>query len=77
MVRSKSLRCSSKADGSPKSISKLYGEAKLTVEVEVLFFSTSVTVTVTREFMGSESDPKFIDFIPQEPVWQEYCQAYA
>jgi len=66
-----------KADGSPKSISKLYGEAKLTVEVEVLFFSASVTVKVTREFAGSESDPKFLDFIPQESVWQEYCQAYA
>jgi hypothetical protein len=66
-----------KPDGSPKSLSKLYGEAKLTVEVEVLFFSTSVTVKVTREFAGSESDPRFIDFIPQESVWQEYCQAFA
>ena len=54
-----------KPDGSPKSISKLYGEAKLTVEVEILFFSASVTVKVTREFAGSESDPKFIDFIPK------------
>lgn len=66
-----------KADGSPRAISKLYGQAKLTVEVEVLFFSTSVTVKVTREFAGSESDPKFIHFIPQPSVWQRYCRAFA
>jgi hypothetical protein len=33
--------------------SKLWGEASLTIEVEILFFSVSVEVTVRKEFAGS------------------------
>ncbi len=57
--------------------SLVWGEATLVIEVEVLFFSASVDVHCRREFAGSESDPKFIDLIPEEAVWAQYCDAFA
>ena len=57
--------------------SKLFGQATLTVEIEILFFSASVDVTVEKTFVGSEADPKFIDLVPQKALWDEYCAAYA
>jgi hypothetical protein len=33
--------------------------AKLTIEVEVLCFSTSVTITCEKKFAGSNGDPTF------------------
>jgi hypothetical protein len=55
----------------------VWGEATLTIEVEVLFFSASVEVRCRREFGGSESDPKFIEQIPDQEVWTGYCEAFA
>jgi hypothetical protein len=55
---------------------KAYGRATLTVQVEVLFFSTSVELTVERAFGGS-GDPHFIDFFPNPDPWQEYALAFA
>lgn len=66
-----------KPDGSPRSLSVLYGQASLVVEVEVLFFSASVEVKVRREFAGSEADPTFADFIPSQQTWDDYCLAFA
>ena len=57
--------------------STVWGEATLTVEIEVLFFSASVKVKCRREFGGSDSDPKFIDLVPDESTWADYCQAFA
>jgi len=58
--------------------STLAGEASLTVEVEVLFFSTSVSVSVRREFAGSTSaDPTFLDAMPSNDNWIAYCTAFA
>jgi hypothetical protein len=61
---------------------KLWGEATLTVEVEVLCFSKSVDLTVTRELAGS--DPGFLDMFPPDnprdpvssSVWETYCAAF-
>lgn len=61
---------------------KLWGEATLTVEVEVLCFSKSVDLTVTRELAGS--DPGFRDMFPPDnprdpvssAVWDTYCAAF-
>ena len=39
----------------------LWGQAKLTVKIEILFFSTSVSVSMEREFAGS--DPTFRELI--------------
>lgn len=56
--------------------SELIGQATLTVEVDVLFFSKSVALTVQKQFAGSKADPKFVDFIPDEATWQSYCAAF-
>jgi hypothetical protein len=55
----------------------VYGEAELTVEIDILMFSTSVSVRCRREFAGGVADPKFIDQIPTEEVWAAYCDAFA
>lgn len=57
--------------------SKLLGQASLVVEIEILFFSTSVSVSVEKTFIGSEADPTFLDFVPEPALWDEYCAAYA
>jgi len=57
------------------STSKVYGDASLTVEVSVLFFSASVSLSVHREFGGS--DPTIQDQISTEDVWDEYIDAFA
>lgn len=59
----------------PKAV--LFGQASLTVEIEILFFSKSVSVKVERQFAGSEADPLFVDFIPDQDVWADYCEAFA
>lgn len=59
------------------STSLVKGQALLTIEVEVLFFSISASVTVERSFAGSESDPRFIDFVPTPDVWNAYAEAFA
>jgi hypothetical protein len=55
----------------------VYGEAELIVEVEVLFLSFDVAVRCRREFGGGKADPKFLDLIPSQSVWDEYCGAFA
>jgi hypothetical protein len=62
-----------KANG--KSV--VWGEATLEVEIEILFLSFSVSVKCRREFGGSEGDPKFIELIPDQATWTEYCLAFA
>lgn len=59
----------------PESI--VWGEATLIVEVEVLCFSVDVSVSCRREFAGGESDPGFIDLIPDQATWKTYCEAFA
>jgi hypothetical protein len=55
----------------------VYGEADLTVEIDILMFSTSVSVRCRREFSGGAADPKFIDQIPTQEIWSQYCDAFA
>jgi hypothetical protein len=52
------------------------GQATLTIEVEVLFFSTSVKLKVERKFSGSASDPTFAQLLPDQGFWTEYCEAF-
>lgn len=52
----------------------LWGQAKLTVKIEILFFSTSVSISMEREFAGS--DPTFRELVAPS-VWTEYCDAFA
>ncbi|KPJ95739.1 MAG: outer membrane channel [Gammaproteobacteria bacterium SG8_11] len=55
---------------------KAWGEARVTVEVEVLFFSASVEVTMRRQFAGSAGDPPFAIMMPQQR-WSAYAEAFA
>ena len=53
---------------------KIAGEATVTIEVHVLFFSASVHASLRREF----SDPRisFADLIGPAD-WDDYCDAFA
>jgi hypothetical protein len=57
--------------------SEVWGEATLTVEVDITFISFDVAVKCRKEFGGSSGDPKFIKLIPDEPTWEQYCGAFA
>ncbi len=52
-----------------------YGEASVTVSISVLFFSTTVSATMTKT-IGGGSDPDFAQAISQAD-WDVYCEAFA
>ena len=61
---------------------KLIGRASLVVEVEVLFFSASVEISVERRLAGSKGDPTMFQVMPPDgggmnADWAEYCNAFA
>lgn len=61
---------------------KLIGRASLVVEVEVLFFSASVEISVERRLAGSKGDPTMFDVMPpdvdgENADWARYCDAFA
>ncbi|MSR56220.1 MAG: hypothetical protein EXS05_00915 [Planctomycetaceae bacterium] len=56
---------------------KAYGRATLTVQVEVLLFSTSVELTVERAFGGTSGDPTFAELMDTPAHWGEYALAFA
>lgn len=68
---------------------KMVGEASLTIAVEVLFFSTSVTIRTERTFAGSNGDPTAEQMLlppdtkvtsegwdGRSAIWEEYCAAF-
>jgi len=56
--------------------SLVWGEATLEIEIDILFLSFSVSVKCRREFAGSPGDPKFIELIPDQDTWDDYCDAF-
>ena len=71
---------------------KLVGRASLTIEVEILFFSFSVTISCERQLAGAKGDPTFAQVLgiaadgsvplpgaPDGgvPAWSTYCAAFA
>lgn len=56
---------------------KAYGRATLTVKVEIVFFSTSVEVTVEKAFGGQSGDPAFGELFATPATWSEYALAFA
>jgi hypothetical protein len=52
----------------------MWGQASLTVKIEILFFSTSVSVKMERRFAGS--DPTFHQLVAPTD-WARYCAAFA
>jgi hypothetical protein len=63
-------------DGVAKQSSRLVGSATLSVKVEVLFFSKTVKVSVSRTLAGNDADPTFEQTYELEH-WQTYCAAFA
>ena len=59
------------------SNNKVWGQATLTVKVEVLFFSKSVNLTVEKTFKGSGNDPTFGDLVSTHKDWIDYAEAFA
>lgn len=57
--------------------SMVWGEATLVIEVEVLLVSVDVSIRCRREFGGGDADPRFVDLIPDQSTWAEYCHAFA
>jgi hypothetical protein len=65
---------------------KCVGTATITVEIDILFFSTAVQISCEKKFAGSSGDPTFAQMMApyRDPwvrsrtidPWQEYCQAY-
>lgn len=58
---------------------KAAGRATLTIEVEVAFFSESVSITCEKRFSGSGSDPTVLEVMGPpgaDDAWQEYCRAF-
>jgi hypothetical protein len=72
---------------------RVWGRATLTVEIDILFFSTSVDLTVERQFAGAQAAALEMggDVPPPVPLiaavtvedtmtagdWAEYCEAFA
>lgn len=56
--------------------SHVWGEASMTVEIEILFFSASVSLTVRREFAGGSEDIPF-DGLMSRNDWDDYLAAFA
>ena len=56
---------------------KAYGRATLTVKVEIVFFSTSIEVTVEKAFGGASGDPSFGQLFATPDTWSEYALAFA
>lgn len=54
---------------------KVWGEAKLTIEIEILFFSISVSLSVRKEFVDPPP-PKLPEVVTADE-WVEYRRAFA
>lgn len=58
-----------------KTVDKVKGRASLTVEIDVLCFSDSVTLEVERKFGNAPNDPTFLD-VANADRWISYCEAF-
>jgi hypothetical protein len=64
---------------------KAVGRATITVEIEIAFFSTSVSISCEKKFAGSSGDPSFVEVMglptPAPPgavrPWDVYVRAFA
>jgi len=59
---------------SPEHAGKLWGQASISVKIKIAFFSKSVSISIEREFAGS--DPKFFETV-SPAIWSEYCATFA
>ena len=54
---------------------KAWGLARLTVDVEIAFFSKSITLEVERQFSGGTADPSFAELMTLQD-WANYRSAF-
>ncbi len=54
---------------------ELTGTATLTIEIEILFFTIPVKLSVTKTLAGE--DPRFGDLMPTQADWDAFCEAFA
>jgi hypothetical protein len=60
---------------------KCVGTATISVDIEVAFFSTSISITCTKKFAGGNGDPTFAELMDVTPQgtsadWEAYCMAF-
>ncbi len=55
---------------------EIHGACSLTVEIHLLFFSTSVDLRVERKFAGSTHAVTFKDLVPTQQDWDDYADAF-
>ena len=60
---------------------KCVGTATISVDIEVAFFSTSISITCTKKFAGGNADPTFAELMDVTPQgtsadWETYCMAF-
>jgi hypothetical protein len=61
---------------------KCVGTATLSIEIDIAFFSVTISITCTKKFAGSNGDPTFAELMEVAPNatsadWTAYCQAFA
>ena len=55
---------------------EIYGQARVTVCVKVLFISKSVSLSIERRFAGASGDPTLEQVVDADD-WEQYCLAFA
>jgi hypothetical protein len=70
------LKAEFKEVNGESKVSKVWGEAKLRVKVEVFMFSKTVNLQLRREFAGAGADPTF-GMLISEQDWLTYCDSFA
>ncbi|MGI8573779.1 MAG: hypothetical protein ACR2MA_00225 [Egibacteraceae bacterium] len=56
--------------------SEIWGQATVSVCVQIACFSTSVKLSLERRFAGASGDPSFADCVEPDD-WEQYCLAFA
>ncbi len=59
---------------------KCVGRATITIEVDIIFFSISVSISCEKRFKGARGDPTFVELMAGPPgarPWDDYCEAFA
>jgi hypothetical protein len=56
------------------------GRASITIEVHIIFFSISVSISCEKRFRGANGDPSFVELMDGPAgarPWDDYCAAFA
>jgi hypothetical protein len=61
---------------------KCTGKATISIEIEIAMFSTTISISCTKKFAGSNGDPTLAELLDVAPDatstdWNAYCEAFA